>query len=38
VDNNCDGSIDEGCSCLELGAKCFSDSDCCSGDCRGKCR
>jgi serine protease len=38
IDNNCDG-IDEACSsCLDLGEKCFSDSDCCSDDCRGKCR
>ena len=38
ADNNCDGTIDEGCSCLDLGARCRSDADCCSGDCRGKCR
>jgi hypothetical protein len=49
VDNDCDGATDcadSDCmdvpdctfSCLDLGVKCRSDSDCCSGDCRGKCR
>jgi hypothetical protein len=25
-------------ACLPVGAKCRTDADCCSGDCRGKCR
>jgi V8-like Glu-specific endopeptidase len=38
VDNNCDGTIDEGCGggCPDIGDPCTSDSDCCSGKCKGK--
>jgi C1A family cysteine protease len=37
VDNDCDGSIDEGCSdCSAKGEACVNDSDCCSGKCKGK--
>jgi len=36
VDNNCDGNIDEGCPlCQPKGATCSSDSECCTGKCRG---
>jgi hypothetical protein len=34
IDQNCDGSIDEGC-CLSKGESCTDDSECCSGKCRG---
>jgi hypothetical protein len=47
ADNDCDGAVDcddtdcdsdPACFCLDIGEKCRSDSDCCTGDCRGKCR
>ena len=35
IDNNCDGTIDEGCagSCLPRGDACAADDECCSGRC-----
>ncbi|MBE9523086.1 MAG: hypothetical protein IME95_07845, partial [Proteobacteria bacterium] len=37
IDNNCDGSVDEGCSnCLPTGVTCTSDEECCSGKCKGR--
>ena len=38
IDNDCDGGIDEGCGdpCLLIGETCSSDSDCCSGKCKGR--
>jgi hypothetical protein len=34
IDNNCDGSIDEGCgTCAPSGDACSVNSDCCSGRC-----
>ncbi len=44
VDNNCDGSIDEGCgggSCLPKGDSCTSNAECCSEMChpvKGTCK
>ncbi len=36
VDNDCDGSVDEGCSaCLANGAWCSVNADCCSNKCQG---
>lgn len=35
-DNDCDGTVDDGCgSCLPVGASCSSDSDCCGNKCKG---
>ena len=37
VDNDCDDTIDEGCStCLPKGETCVDNSDCCSGKCLGR--
>jgi len=49
MDNDCDGDFDcddEDCNddsaciinCLPIGSKCSSNNECCSLDCRGKCR
>jgi hypothetical protein len=36
VDNNCNGTVDEGCStCSPKGEQCDYNSDCCSGKCLG---
>ena len=39
VDNDCDGSTDEGCgspTCAQVGDSCASDSECCGNKCRGR--
>jgi hypothetical protein len=36
IDNNCDGSIDEGCPCTPTGDACASNAECCSGLCHPK--
>jgi hypothetical protein len=39
VDNDCDGSVDEGCgspTCEPVGDPCSSAADCCSNKCKGR--
>ena len=37
VDNNCDGTVDEGCSsCLPAGSPCDYNDECCSEKCLGR--